>query len=48
VQVQDKYRLDLNEEEAVSYFQQLINDSVGALFPQMVEQLHKYLQYWRK
>ena len=48
VQVEQQFRLDLDEEEAVAYFQTLINDSVGALFPQMVEQIHRYLQYWRK
>ncbi|KNC76754.1 hypothetical protein SARC_10762, partial [Sphaeroforma arctica JP610] len=46
--IEEQFRLDLNEEEAVAYLQTVINDSVGALFPQMVEQIHKYMQYWRK
>ena len=27
--------------------QELINDSVSALFPQMVETIHRWAQYWR-
>ncbi|CAH1760959.1 5700_t:CDS:10 [Entrophospora sp. SA101] len=46
--VQEKFRLDLTEEEAIKYFQNLINDSVSALFPQVIETIHKWSQYWRK
>ncbi|ORX92228.1 phosphatidylinositol 3-kinase [Basidiobolus meristosporus CBS 931.73] len=46
--VQEKFRLDLTEEEAIQYFQNLINDSVSALFPQLMETVHKWAQYWRK
>ncbi|GBB95197.1 hypothetical protein RclHR1_24970001 [Rhizophagus clarus] len=46
--VQEKFRLDLTEEEAIKYFQNLINDSVSALFPQVIETIHKWAQYWRK
>ncbi|KAJ1722828.1 Phosphatidylinositol (PI) 3-kinase [Coemansia erecta] len=45
--VQDKFRLDLSEEEAMRYFQTLINDSVRALFPQVIETIHKWAMYWR-
>ncbi|KAJ2000271.1 Phosphatidylinositol (PI) 3-kinase, partial [Coemansia thaxteri] len=45
--VQDKFRLDLSEEEAMRYFQTLISDSVKALFPQVIETIHKWAQYWR-
>ncbi|KAG5458597.1 MAG: hypothetical protein BJ554DRAFT_1151 [Olpidium bornovanus] len=40
--------LDLTEEEAIQHFQALINESVTALFPQVVETLHRWAQYWRK
>jgi phosphatidylinositol 3-kinase len=40
--------LDLSDEEAILYFQALINESVGALFPQLMETVHKWAQYWRK
>uniref|UniRef100_UPI00358EFBFA phosphatidylinositol 3-kinase catalytic subunit type 3 isoform X2 n=1 Tax=Myxine glutinosa TaxID=7769 RepID=UPI00358EFBFA len=46
--VQDKFRLDLSDEEAVLYMQNLIDDSVGALFAAVVEQIHKFAQYWRR
>ncbi|KAK2567165.1 Phosphatidylinositol 3-kinase catalytic subunit type 3 [Acropora cervicornis] len=42
--VQDKFRLDLNDEEAVQYLQSLIDESVSAMFPVVVEQIHKFAQ----
>jgi len=47
LKVTEKLRLDLSDEEAARYFQELINDSVSALFPQMVETIHRWAQYWR-
>ncbi|XP_014257170.1 phosphatidylinositol 3-kinase catalytic subunit type 3 [Cimex lectularius] len=46
--VQDKLRLDLGDEEAVHYLQNLLEISVSAVMPALVEQLHKFAQYWRK
>ncbi|GAB6032406.1 Phosphatidylinositol 3-kinase catalytic subunit type 3 [Chamberlinius hualienensis] len=46
--VQDKFRLDLTDEEAVHYMQNLIDDSVSSVMPALVEQIHKIAQYWRK
>lgn len=46
--VQDKLRLDLSEEEAVQYIQNLIETSVTAVMAAIVEQLHKITQYIRK
>ncbi|XP_025833575.1 phosphatidylinositol 3-kinase catalytic subunit type 3 [Agrilus planipennis] len=46
--VQDKLRLDLSDEEAVHYMQNLIDLSVTAVMAALVEQLHKFAQYWRK
>ena len=43
-QVQDKFRLDLNDEEAVQYLQSLIDESVSAMLPVVVEQFHKMAQ----
>jgi len=45
--VQEKFRLDLNDEEAIQHFQGLINESVNALFPQVMEKIHQFAQYWR-
>lgn len=44
----DKFRLDLNESEAHQYLDSVIHESVTALFPQMMEAIHKWAQYWRK
>uniref|UniRef100_A0A4W3IKX0 Phosphatidylinositol 3-kinase catalytic subunit type 3 n=1 Tax=Callorhinchus milii TaxID=7868 RepID=A0A4W3IKX0_CALMI len=46
--VQDKFRLDLSDEEAVHYMQSLIDESVGALFAAVVEQIHKFAQVGTK
>jgi phosphatidylinositol 3-kinase len=46
--VQDKFRLDLSDEEAVHYIQSLIDVSVTAVMAALVEQIHKFAQYWRK
>ncbi|KAH6937551.1 hypothetical protein HPB50_001704 [Hyalomma asiaticum] len=42
--VQDKFRLDLTDEEAVHYMQNLIDVSVTAVMPALVEQIHKIAQ----
>ncbi|KAL6620200.1 hypothetical protein ACP70R_035339 [Stipagrostis hirtigluma subsp. patula] len=46
-QLQQKFRLDLDDEDATHFFQDLISESVSALFPQMVETVHRWAQYWR-
>ena len=46
--VQDKFRLDLTDEEAVHYIQNLIEISVSDVMAVLVEQIHKIAQYWRK
>ncbi|XP_049792140.1 phosphatidylinositol 3-kinase catalytic subunit type 3 isoform X1 [Schistocerca nitens] len=46
--VQDKLRLDLGDEEAVHYMQNLLDLSVTAVMAALVEQFHKFAQYWRK
>ncbi|XP_076179765.1 phosphatidylinositol 3-kinase catalytic subunit type 3-like isoform X2 [Ptiloglossa arizonensis] len=46
--VQDKLRLDLSDEEAVHYVHNLLDLSVTAVMAALVEQLHKFAQYWRK
>ncbi|XP_054286750.1 phosphatidylinositol 3-kinase catalytic subunit type 3 [Macrosteles quadrilineatus] len=45
--VQDKLRLDLGDEEAVQYFKHLLDISVTAVMAILVDQLHKFAQYWR-
>ncbi|KAF5919129.1 hypothetical protein HPG69_003767 [Diceros bicornis minor] len=46
--VQDKFRLDLSDEEAVHYMQSLIDESVHALFAAVVEQIHKFAQNYHR
>lgn len=45
--IMDKFRFDLNEEEALLFFGSMISESVNALFPQVLETIHKWAQYWR-
>jgi phosphatidylinositol 3-kinase len=47
LKVQERFRLDLSDEDAIQYFQQLLNESIGAYFPQVMEQLHKVAQLFR-
>lgn len=42
--VQDKFRLDLSDEEAVHYIQQLIEVSATAVMASVMEQVHKFAQ----
>ncbi|KAG8194041.1 hypothetical protein JTE90_028384 [Oedothorax gibbosus] len=46
--VQDKFRLDLPDEEAVHYIQNIIDESASAVMPVVVEQIHRIAQYWRR
>jgi phosphatidylinositol kinase/protein kinase (PI-3 family) len=45
--VKEKFCLDMSEEEAIIHFQNLINDSVSALLPMVIDRLHSLAQYWR-
>ena len=41
LQVKDKFRLDMSEEQAVQYLQALIDESIKAVFPELFERIHK-------
>uniref|UniRef100_A0A060TBU9 Phosphatidylinositol 3-kinase VPS34 n=1 Tax=Blastobotrys adeninivorans TaxID=409370 RepID=A0A060TBU9_BLAAD len=45
--VMEKFCLDMNENEAMMHFQNLINDSVNAFLPMVIDRLHNLAQYWR-
>ena len=47
LKVKERFNLDLSEEEATLHFQTLINDSVNALMPIVIDHLHNLAQYWR-
>lgn len=46
--IRDKLSLEKDEEEAMISFGALIEESVNAMFPQVMETIHKWAQYWRK
>jgi hypothetical protein len=39
---QEKLRLDADDEQAVEWLQQLINESATALMPQFIETTHRW------
>ncbi|KAF9977180.1 Phosphatidylinositol (PI) 3-kinase [Actinomortierella ambigua] len=46
--VEERFQLNLTEDEAIKFFQNLINDSVSAVMPQIAETIHGWAQHWRK
>ncbi|KAF0930784.1 hypothetical protein E2562_035256, partial [Oryza meyeriana var. granulata] len=42
--LQQNFRLDLDDEDAIHFFQGLINESISAFFPQVVETIHQWAQ----
>lgn len=47
LKVQEKFRLELTDEEASANIDGLLEESVSALFPVLVEYIHSWAQYWR-
>lgn len=47
LKVMEKFCLDMTEEEAILHFQNLINDSVNAFLPVVIDRFHSLAQYWR-
>jgi len=45
--IEERFRLELTDEEASRVFQQLINESVNAIAPQVTETLHTIAKSWR-
>ena len=46
--VEENLKLGLTDEEAVQHLQGLLDLSITAVMPALVEQIHKLAQYWRK
>ncbi|KAL1751342.1 kinase-like domain-containing protein [Schizophyllum commune] len=44
-QIQDKFRLDLTEEEAIKHFETLLNET--SYFTVVLDRIHDIAQYWR-
>ena len=47
LKLQEKLRLDMDDEQAVDWMQQLLSESASALMPQIMETTHRWAQYWR-
>ncbi|CCD25991.2 phosphatidylinositol 3-kinase VPS34 NDAI_0G02160 [Naumovozyma dairenensis CBS 421] len=47
LKVQERFNLDMSEEDATIHFQTLINGSLNALLPIVIDHLHNLAQYWR-
>merc|ERR1712203_152595 len=45
--VQEKFRLDFTDEEAISYMQDLIDESASAVMAALTERIHRWAQFMR-
>ena len=45
--LEERFRLDLSDEQAVHHIQQVINDSASAVMPQVIEAAHRIAQAFR-
>ncbi|WPH02889.1 Hypothetical protein R9X50_00575700 [Acrodontium crateriforme] len=45
--VEERFKLDVSEEEALSFFAQLIEREMGAWGPVLIDKLHGFTQGWR-
>ncbi|KAK3838131.1 MAG: atypical/PIKK/PI3K protein kinase [Linnemannia gamsii] len=46
--VEERFQLNLTDDEAIKFFQNLINESVSAMIPQIAEAIHGWTQHWRR
>ncbi|KAG0236340.1 Phosphatidylinositol (PI) 3-kinase [Mortierella sp. GBA43] len=46
--IEERFQLNLSDDDAIKFFQNLINESVSALIPQIAETIHGWAQHWRK
>ncbi|KAF1808536.1 putative phosphoinositide 3-kinase [Eremomyces bilateralis CBS 781.70] len=47
LKIQERFHLELTEEEAIRHFDALIQDSVNAFMPVVIDRLHGLVQNWR-
>jgi len=45
--IAERFQMDLSREEAVQYMQGLIQESLGAIFPQVVDVMHRWRLYFK-
>jgi phosphatidylinositol 3-kinase len=44
----ERFKLHLTSEEAVDHLQDVIHQSLGAVFPQLVDTVHKWRQFFKQ
>lgn len=47
LKVKERFHLEMTEEEAIRHFEQLIGDSVNAIFGVVIDRIHDFVQGWR-
>lgn len=47
LKVKERFNLEMTDEEAIRHFEQLIGDSVNAIFGVVIDYLHEFVQGWR-
>lgn len=47
LKVRERFCLELSEEDAIRHFEALIQDSVGAIMPVVIDRLHGFVQHFR-
>ncbi|KAI9045304.1 phosphatidylinositol 3-kinase VPS34 [Aspergillus affinis] len=47
LKVKERFNLEMTDEEAIRHFEQLISDSVNAIFGVVIDYLHEFVQGWR-
>jgi phosphatidylinositol 3-kinase len=45
--VEERFKLDVSEDEAIAFFAQLIDREMGAWGPVVIDKLHGLVQNWR-
>ncbi|KAI9793724.1 MAG: Phosphatidylinositol (PI) 3-kinase [Peltula sp. TS41687] len=45
--VKERFHLEMSEEDAIMHFELLINDSMNAIFPVVIDRIHGMIQNWR-
>ena len=45
--VQEKFRLDFTDEEAIRYMEDLIDESASAVMAALAERIHRWAQFMR-
>ncbi|CRK23701.1 hypothetical protein BN1723_018093, partial [Verticillium longisporum] len=47
LKVRERFHLELSEEEAIRYFDRVIEDTLGAIAPVVIDKLHELVQAFR-